>query len=94
MEPIFFKKNAQSVDRLQNNAPVQLFTHYRSHIFSPTIEAISVVMKKMRQNVAGSRNTRMPISTLPTAPMPVHTGYAVPIGIASVAFASSTALAT
>lgn len=51
------------------------------------IERISVVMKKIRQKVAGSLKNTIPIITAPTAPMPVHTGYTVPIGIFSAAFA-------
>lgn len=30
-------------------------------------------MKNKRQNVAGSLKKKMPISTVPTAPIPVHT---------------------
>ena len=33
----------------------------------------------------GSLNTRIPMITVPTAPIPVHTGYAVPRGIVLVA---------
>lgn len=40
----------------------------------PMIEPISVVRKKSRQNVAGSLKMKMPMTTAPTAPMPVHTG--------------------
>ena len=43
-------------------------------IFSPTMEMMSVVMKNSRQKVAGSWKTKMPNRTVPTAPMPVHTG--------------------
>ena len=43
-------------------------------IFRPTMEMTSVVMKKRRQKVAGSWKTKMPSSTEPRAPMPVHTG--------------------
>ena len=43
-------------------------------ILSPTMDAMSVVMKNSRQNVAGSWKKRMPTSTVPTAPMPVQTG--------------------
>ncbi len=35
----------------------------------------------------------MPINTVPTAPMPVHTAYAVPIGNVCVAFINSNILA-
>ena len=43
-------------------------------IFRPTTEAMRVKMKKSRQNDAGSLKTRMPTMTVPTAPIPVHTG--------------------
>ena len=46
----------------------------QDNAFSPMIEAMSVVMKNKRQKVAGSWNTKIPTSTVPTAPMPVHTG--------------------
>lgn len=49
-------------------------------------------MKNRRQNDAGSLNTKMPTMTVPTAPIPVHTGYAVPKGMVLVAFVSSTIL--
>ncbi len=42
--------------------------------------AINVDRKKIRQKVAGSLKTNIPTKTMPTAPMPVHTAYAVPIG--------------
>ena len=45
-------------------------------------------MKNRRRNEAGSLKNMMPRSTVPTAPMPVHTGYAVPIGRLWTAFAS------
>ena len=38
------------------------------------IEPINVVRKKRRQKVAGSLKMKMPTSTAPTAPIPVHTG--------------------
>ncbi len=38
-------------------------------------------MKNNRQNVAGSLKKIIPTMTVPTAPIPVHTGYAVPIGM-------------
>ena len=56
------------------------------------IDAISVVIKNIRQKVAGSLKNRMPMSAVPTAPMPVHTAYAVPIGSAWLAFTSNTML--
>ena len=43
-----------------------------------------VVKKNNLQKVAGSRNMRIPTSTAPTAPIPVHTGYAVPKGMVCV----------
>ncbi len=33
----------------------------------------------------GSLKKKIPISTVPTAPIPVHTAYAVPIGIVCIA---------
>ena len=56
------------------------------------IENIKVLIKKMRQKVAGSLNIKMPTSTLPTAPMPVQTAYAVPMGKTFVAFISKIML--
>lgn len=38
------------------------------------IDAMRVVRKNSRQKVAGSLKMKMPITTAPTAPMPVHTG--------------------
>ena len=43
-------------------------------ILSPTTEAISVAMKNRRRNDTGSWKNTMPSNTVPTAPMPVHTG--------------------
>lgn len=63
-------------------------------IFSPITEAMRVKMKNMRQKVAGSLNTRMPMSTVPTAPMPVQMGYAVPMGMTLVAFDRKSMLRT
>lgn len=37
------------------------------------MELISVVIKKMRQKLAGSLKKKMPIRAVPTAPMPVQT---------------------
>ncbi|SEQ80828.1 hypothetical protein SAMN04488023_101191 [Pedobacter rhizosphaerae] len=51
-------------------------------------------MKKSLQNVAGSLKYRMPIITVPTAPMPVQTAYAVPIGKFSNALFKKTKLST
>lgn len=49
--------------------------------FNPMIEAISMVIKNSRQKSEASLNKNIPIIAVPTAPMPVHTAYAVPIGI-------------
>ena len=43
-----------------------------------------VEMKNSLQKSAGSLKMKMPTSTVPTAPMPVHTAYAVPMGSVSV----------
>ena len=51
-----------------------------------------MIIKKIRKKVAGSLNTKMPINTVPTAPIPVHTAYAVPIGSVCVAFIKSIIL--
>ena len=47
---------------------------------SPINENISVEIKNKRQKVAGSLKKNIPTTTVPTAPIPVHTAYAVPIG--------------
>lgn len=49
------------------------------------MERIRVVMKKILQKVIGSLKKSIPTTTAPTAPMPVHTGYTVPIGIVRAA---------
>jgi hypothetical protein len=56
------------------------------------IEPMSVIMKKILQKLVGSLNTRMPINAVPTAPIPVQTAYAVPIGRLCVALTNSTIL--
>lgn len=61
-------------------------------IFKPTIEPIRVVIKKRRANDAGSLKKTMPRITVPTAPIPVQTGYAVLIGKDCTAFANKTML--
>lgn len=58
------------------------------------IDEISAKMKNKRQNVTGSWKTRIPTKTVPTAPIPVHTAYAVPIGRLCVAFANNPILIT
>jgi hypothetical protein len=45
------------------------------------MDAINVVIKNNRQKVAGSLKIKIPIKTVPTAPIPVQTAYQVPIGI-------------
>ena len=42
--------------------------------FRPTMDVIRVAMKKSRQNVAGSWKKKIPTNTVPTTPIPVHTG--------------------
>ncbi len=49
------------------------------------IEPIRRKMKNNLQKCAGSLKKKMPTSTVPTAPMPVQTAYAVPMGRVSVA---------
>ncbi len=46
---------------------------YEETTFSPITEQISVVIKNIRQKLIGSLKTNIPIKTVPTAPMPVHT---------------------
>lgn len=61
-------------------------------ILSPIIDTIKVVMKKSLQKSAGSLNMTIPTKTVPTAPIPVHTAYAVPIGNSCVALRSNNML--
>ena len=56
------------------------------------MEPIKVQIKNILQKVAGSLKQKMPIITVPTAPIPVQTAYAVPIGKVWVALLSSTKL--
>lgn len=56
------------------------------------IEAINVKRKNILQNVAGSLKTIIPTKTLPMAPIPVQTAYAVPIGISFVALTNNIML--
>lgn len=53
---------------------------------------INVHIKNIRQKSAGSLKKKIPTSAVPTAPMPVHTAYAVPMGNFWVAFMSNTIL--
>ena len=48
--------------------------HIYDNALSPTIDPMRVVRKNNLQNVAGSWKTKMPTRTVPTAPIPVHTG--------------------
>lgn len=43
-------------------------------ILRPTMDATKVVIKNSLQNVAGSLKMKIPTRTVPTAPIPVHTG--------------------
>jgi len=56
------------------------------------IEAISVNKKNKRKKVVGSLKTKIPTNTVPTAPIPVQTAYAVPIGSDCVALMSKPIL--
>lgn len=56
------------------------------------IEAIKVERKNILQKVAGSLNTKIPTKTVPTAPIPVQTAYAVPIGKTCVALYNNNML--
>ena len=58
------------------------------------IEIIKVVIKNKRAIVEGSLKNRIPTSTVPTAPIPVHTGYAVPNGNVCAALANKYILKT
>lgn len=67
----------------KNKEILSLFSKYYScgeTAFRPTIETISVKIKNILQNSAGSLKKKIPISAVPTAPIPVHTAYAVPSG--------------
>ena len=44
------------------------------------MDIIRVKIKKSLPKLTGSLKKRMPIRTVPTAPIPVQTAYAVPIG--------------
>ena len=50
------------------------------------------MIKKTLQKDAGSLKTKIPTKTVPAAPIPVHTAYAVPIGKLCVAFISNPML--
>lgn len=72
---LFFAHYRQNLSRCQQRGDNSRLRKKRyESIFSPTMEMMSVVMKNSRQKVAGSWKTKMPNRTVPTAPMPVHTG--------------------
>ena len=60
--------------------------------FNPTIEVIRVTIKNNLQKSAGSLKNIMPTIAVPTAPIPVHTAYAVPIGKVCVALYNNNML--
>ena len=66
--------------------------HFYETNLRPITETIRVEMKKSRQNCAGSLKKIIPTMTVPTAPMPVQTAYAVPIGKVWVALYKSIML--
>ena len=66
--------------------------HQCETTFKPTMEIISVLIKNIRQKSAGTLKKKMPINTVPTAPIPVHTAYAVPMGKVCAALYSNTIL--
>ena len=81
MPPLFFKKNGAERKFPLSQGPVAAATTVCRHskithdnALRPMIEPINVVRKKRRQKVAGSLKMKMPTSTAPTAPIPVHTG--------------------
>src|SRR5690606_35503059 len=51
-------------------------------ICKPTTDITSVDRKNIRQKVRGSLNSKIPITTVPIAPIAPQTAYAVPTGIA------------
>ena len=53
---------------------------------------IKVEIKRILQKVAGSLKITIPIIADPTAPIPVHTAYAVPMGSVCVAFSNKPML--
>lgn len=55
-------------------------------------EPIRVTIKKTLQKLTGSLKKKIPVKTVPTAPIPVHTAYAVPIGKVWVALISRSML--
>ena len=48
---------------------------------NPTIDEINVKMKNKRQKLTGSLKKNIPTRTVPAAPIPVQTAYAVPNGM-------------
>lgn len=56
------------------------------------MEPINKTMKNTREKSEGSLKKKIPMSTVPTAPIPVHTAYPVPIGIVWIALFKSKKL--
>ena len=52
---------------------VQVTTFQAEANFNPIIDIISVAIKNSRQKLTGSLKNTIPINTVPTAPIPVHT---------------------
>ena len=53
--------------------------------FNPSIEPINKVKKSTLINERGSLKKSIPIKAVPKAPIPVHTAYAIPNGICTIA---------
>ena len=53
--------------------------------FNPNIDPIRRKIKNILQKSDGSLKRKMPTITVPTAPIPVQTAYAVPIGMIWIA---------
>ena len=56
------------------------------------MEPIKVNRKNNLRKETGSLNRKIPVRTVPTAPIPVHTAYAVPMGSVCVAFTNKIIL--
>jgi hypothetical protein len=67
---------------------------YLPRNFNPTIPVMIKPKHASRLKAADSPNSTIPINTVPTAPMPVHTAYAVPSGRLRVATPTSPKLNT
>ena len=76
------------------NIPVILLSiRYDAVALSPMIPTITIERNNIRQIPAGSWNRMIPKTTVPTAPIPVQTAYAVPIGSSLVAISRNRKLA-